>query len=197
LIPQNSPEWYEMRLGVFTASSYHKLFSSASTKTFKDVINKVVAQRLTGEDDEPELKSFWTERGHLLEPEAIREYQDLNFVEVKEGGFFKINDWMGSSPDGLVGDDGLVEVKSFAAKNCVEIMIGGKIPLEITRQINYQLYTTGRKWCDFILYHPLLPLFVKRIERDEKTMAEIKIKMDAVIAEAESRIVAIRNLRVL
>ena len=105
--------------------------------------------------------------------------------EVNEVGFVELNNWIGSSPDGLVGDDGIIEIKSPDNHTFLYNCNKAYIKPEYKTQIQFNLFTTGRKWCDFILYNPKFdkPLKIIRINRDDEFIDKIKKTTDEVIKE--------------
>jgi predicted phage-related endonuclease len=114
-------------------------------------------------------------RGHLLEPLA-RDIYARHYHPVVECGFVTAQfdgTTIGYSPDGLVGDDGLIEIKSPRQKNHLKWLLAGEVPAEHMPQVQTGLAVTGRVWCDFISYAPGLPLFVKRCRRDEAMIEQL------------------------
>jgi putative phage-type endonuclease len=183
-IEQNSDEWMALRLGKFTASSFADLFMKPTTTTYQKAIYKAVFERMTGEETENFTNSYM-ERGHELEPFAREEYETQTFTEVQNGGFFELNEWVGCSPDGLVGTNGIIEIKCPAYNTMIQYLIDRKLPSQYKYQVYGQLYVTGRKWCDFMAYHPKLKPLIIRIERDETIIKEIENKLNDSIKEAK------------
>jgi putative phage-type endonuclease len=190
-IDQNSPEWFQLRLGKFTASTFKDLFAKTGTVTFEKAINKVVFERITGQSPES-FSNEWMVRGSELEPLARKAYEDMQMVVVKNGGFFTFDEWIGASPDGLVGDDGLIEIKCPAFHTHIDYLIKKKVPADYYCQMQGQLFVTGRRWCDFVSYHPGLPMFISRVERDEEFISELCGKIAEAKVLAENRINAIQ-----
>lgn len=162
-IEQNSPEWLELRSKYVSATDAYKLINGSS-------IQEILAQK------KDPLKNafrgnFWTNRGHELEPEAKEIYSQLYYPTTDVG--FIINDkypYLGCSPDGLVGDDAMVEVKCFSLKRHYEVH--KNLDPHIIAQIQYQLWVTERNWNDLILYNPDVEdlkdaLFVHRFTPDK------------------------------
>ena len=179
-IDQNTDEWMELRRGKFTASAFRDLFMKETTATYRNSIYKVVYERLTGEQPES-FSNDYMQRGHELEPLARREYELQTFETVKDGGFFELNEWIGASPDGLIGDDGLLEIKCPAYSTMIQYLIDQKLPTQYIKQVHGQLYVTGRKYCSFACYHPKLKMMIIRVERDEEIINDIKNKLIASI----------------
>ena len=194
-VDQNSDEWLALRLGKFTASTFGDLFMAKSTAGYKKAIRKIVYERLTGESPES-FKNDWMDRGHELEPLAREAYELMNFSKVQNGGFFEYNDWIGASPDGLVDDDGQIEIKSPAYNTLIDYILSGKLPNEYLYQVQGQLLVTGRKWCDFIAYHPKLPLVVVRVEPDKEIIKSIKAELKTAIETAKDMIETIKQKQI-
>jgi putative phage-type endonuclease len=192
-VSQNSEEWDELRRGKFTASSFSDLFMTKTTAGYKKAIRKVVYERLTGESPES-FKSDYMERGHETEPMAREAYELNTFNEVINGGFFEYNEWIGASPDGLIGDDGLLEIKCPAYNTFIDYLISGQVPSEYFYQLQGQLFVTGRKWVDFVGYHPALPILIVRVYPDKKAQEEINAALLNAITEATNIINKIKSL---
>ena len=177
---QGSDEWLQSRLGKPTASNFGKLITptgkpSASAEGY---INELIAQRITGE-----LPEFYTnsamERGNELEPAAKALYEFTYGVEVSEVGLCLHDEFeCGASPDGLVGDDGGLEIKCPLPHNHIAYLRAGEAPGKYIPQIQGCLWITGREWWDFMSYHPAMEDLIVRVYRDDEY---IKKLADAVI----------------
>jgi len=194
MIKQGSAEWFAMRLGKITASRISDVISkgrSGESNGRADYKLDLALERHSGIKTES-VSTFHMQRGVELEPHARLEY------EVKTDTFVEQVDFVphptikvgGASPDGLVDDDGLIEIKCPMRKNHVRYLLAGKPPAAYLPQMAWQLACTGREWCDFVSYHPDMPdntkLFVVRYYRDEEYIAEIEaavIKLDTEVAE--------------
>lgn len=181
-IQQNTDEWYQLRLGKFTASMFKDVMAKETTATYTNVIYQVVYEKLTGEITNG-YTNEWMERGKELEPEA-RLWYELNFDEVLNGGFF-CDDWVGASSDGLIGTEGLIEIKCPKPSTHIQYLIDNELPSIYQWQVQGQLYVTDRKWCDFVSYHPRLKPLVIRVMRDEKMIAELQARLDQSIQKAK------------
>jgi hypothetical protein len=181
---QGSDEWLQSRLGKPTASNFGKLITptgkpSASADGY---INELIAQRITGE-----LPEFYTnsamERGNELEPAAKALYEFTYGVEVVEAGLCLHDEFdCGASPDGLVGDDGGLEIKCPLPHNHIAYLRSGDVTTKYIPQIQGCLWITGREWWDFLSYHPAMEDLIVRVYRDE---AYIKKLADAVTSAVE------------
>ena len=181
-IEQNSEEWLELRLGKFTASSFADLFMKKDTATYEKAILRVVFERLTGESPEF-FESEYMKRGHEIESLARQEYEETRFEDVQPGGFFVLNEYVGASPDGLIGDDGLLEIKSPAFNTMIKYLQARTLPIQYKWQVQGQLLVTGRKWCDFMAYHPKLPVFITRVYPDQAATELLKAELDTAIGK--------------
>lgn len=190
-VQQNSPEWEALRRGKFTASIFDELFLSKSTVTYEKAIAKVVYERLTGESPES-FQSDYMKRGHELESAAHDRYNELKFVEtlsvIEPGGFFELDEFTGASPDGLIEDDGIVEIKCPAYNTMIKYLIDKKLPNQYKYQVQGQLYVTGRSWCDFFAYSPKLKPHIIRIYPDGNIIDMIKYELDIAIKKANDLI---------
>ena len=181
---QNSDDWFKIRSGKFTASSFGDLFAAKSTLTYEKAIFKVAYERLIGETPES-FSNEWTDRGHELEPLARDAYEVETFNLVEDAGFFELNDWVGCSPDGLVGQDGMIEIKCPAYNTFIRYINSGKLPSTYFYQVHGQMYVTGHQWVDFVAYHPPFKPFILRVERDEKVCQEIESALTEAIEKAK------------
>jgi hypothetical protein len=185
---QNSPEWYAARLGIPTASRFKDVLAKGQGLTRKKYLYTLAGERLTGEMAE----SFTTEameRGHQMEAEARERYAFQRDAEPQLVGFMrrKVGEhWIGASPDALLGDDGLVEIKTKAPHLQLECLDGGRMPPEHVAQVQGQLWVSGRQWADFVSYWPKLPLFVIRVERDDAYIATLSAEVMAFCEELEA-----------
>ena len=187
-IEQGSEEWHALRLGMITASAISRLLTGtgkpANNDTSRAQLLQLLAERITGES-EPSFYGDDMARGHLLEPLA-RDIYAQHRAPVTECGFVTADfdgAVIGYSPDGLVGDDGLIEIKSPRQKNHLRSLLTDEVPSEYVPQVQTGLAVTGRAWCDFITYAPGLPLFIHRCTRDELVIAQLIAA--AQIAEVE------------
>lgn len=168
---QGTEEWFQARLGIPTASMFSTVMAGGQGKTRTIYLYKLAGEIITGECAES-FGNAHTERGNLLEPEARNLYEVQTDTEVKECGFMTLGD-CGYSPDGLVSEDGLIEIKTKLPHLQIDCLMKDKAPAEHIKQMQGGLWISGREWCDFISYWPGLPLFVKRVERDEKLIKQI------------------------
>lgn len=179
-IEQGTPEWFAVRAGIPTASMYATVMASGKaggvSKTRRTYMLKLAGERLTSEPMD-NYSNHHMERGHEHEPLARQAYAFLKDVEPEQVGFIRSGD-TGASPDSMVGDNGLVEIKSKLAHLHLDVLDRDEVPCEHTLQVQGQLWVAEREWCDFVSYCPKLELFVKRVYRDEKKIREIANAVD-------------------
>lgn len=167
---QRTDEWYKARLGRPTASSYSKLIGAQGKPSTQaqGYINQLIAEAMTGERQESHTTPAM-QRGIELEGNAIAFYELERDVEVVESGFVVHKDLnTGCSPDGLVGNEGLLEIKCPSPHTHVKYLRAGKLPSEYKPQVMGQMWVMERDWCDFLSYHPDMPCLLIRVERDEE-----------------------------
>jgi len=193
-IEQGTPEWHALRCGVVTASVVCKLLTPtlkiANNETVRSMAYEFAAQ-LEMNHVEETFQTFQMARGHL-EEELARDVYAENYKEVTQCGFVtndKGGHTVGYSPDGLVGEDGLIEIKSRIQKFQVRTIVDGVAPAEFMLQMQTGLYVTEREWCDFVSYSNGMPLFVKGVEPD----AEIQEKISEAVRLFYERVTEIRE----
>lgn len=170
---QRSEQWYAARCGIVTASIVGKLLTPtlkvADNDTSRGVIAGLVAERITGTVDEsPMTSDMW--RGVEHEPYA-RDVYSGHYQQAVECGFMRLDrgHWtLGYSPDGLVADDGLVEIKCPRAKSHVRTILADEVPAFYMPQLQAGLLVSGRKWIDYVSFCAGMPLYVKRVQPDER-----------------------------
>lgn len=168
---QGSAEWHDARRGIVTASAVGKLITPtlkvADNDVSRGLTTTLAAERITGwSEDTPMTSDMW--RGVESEPHA-RDHYSEHFARVTEVGFMRRDEdgWtLGYSPDGLVDDDGLIEIKSPRAKTHLRTVLAGEVPAYYMPQLQAGLLVTGRKWIDFVSYVGGMPLFTKRVLPD-------------------------------
>ncbi len=169
---QGSPEWLQARCGLLTASEIKLIITAgklqaANNDKSRAHVYEILAQQITGYT-EPSYISDDMLRGREDEVDARDIYAD-NYGDVAEVGFITNDRWgftLGYSPDGLVGDDGLIEIKSRRQKYQAETIISQRVPDEYMLQLQTGLLVSERKWCDFISYCGGMPMVTIRVEPD-------------------------------
>lgn len=169
-VQQGTEEWHDLRLGIPTASAMSCLLVNgkgeegfgAGAITY---MHELIAERFTGAPA-PFAGNFHTERGHEDEPKAIAEYEEKHGTIVDQVTIV-LNHGAGYSPDGFVGNDGLIECKSKLGKFQVELLLSDSVPKEHEVQLQVGLWLSEREWIDFVSYCEGMPTFEKRVYRDE------------------------------
>lgn len=162
-----------------------------STKGYQDEIKRVAFERITNTSPD-RFYGMWMERGHAVEPEARMMYEAETFNVVKDGGFFALGDYLGASPDGLVGDDGLLEIKCPKFNTMIDYLIDKEVPREYYVQIQTQLLCSGKQWCDFMAYHPSMRTLIKKVYPDNQMFGTIIQVVEEAIPLVEQLIEKIK-----
>ncbi len=189
-LEQGSPEWNLVRCGKITASRFSDVISkgvgSAPSKTRLSYLYFVASEILTGLPAE----SFTSDAmayGTLTEPEARQAYEDDVHMAVEQVGFVEMNKWVGCSPDGCVGDKGLLEIKCPKTTTQIQRVLSGEFPSEYMAQVQGQLWVCEREWCDFVSYDGRIKgpasYFKIRVMRDESYIRMLSEKVDLFIED--------------
>lgn len=197
-MPQGSDEWLQARLGIATASELECLLVNGKGEGGFGVaaftyMDQLIGERITGEAAEIPFQTKATIRGHEQEVIANGLYEAIEGVSVTSAGII-LQHGMGYSPDGLVGDDGLIEIKTKLPKFQVGVILAGEVPKEHVTQCQSGLWISSREWIDFISFWPGMPLFVKRMYRDEaliEKMAERTATFYEILEERMNRVLGI------
>jgi len=200
-LEQRSDEWFKIRCGKVTASRVSDIIAKTKSgwgASRANYMAQLIAERLTGEvaDSYSNSAMQW---GIDHEQEARTAYEFYENEGVQEIGFVQHNDLeSGASPDGLVGKDGLIEIKCPNTATHIQTLLDQKIPKKYETQMLWQMECTGRKWCDFVSYDPRMPenlkLFVKRFERDDERLDEIRTMVADFIGELEDKLTQLKKL---
>jgi hypothetical protein len=200
-VEQNSPEWDELRLGKATASQFACImanYGKAFGDPAKDYALRLALEIHTGRKAEYSFKNDHMERGHAQEPLARMRYEDDNFVDVTNGGFFCWGRY-GDSPDGLVGDDGVVEFKAVIATTHYATIRRGSFDPAYRWQLVGHLDCTARQWVDFGSYCADFPeekqLIVHRLHRDEcaEELAKLRERREQFLSLVDETLIRIRS----
>ena len=187
-IEQGTQEWLDLRLGLITCSEIKTIRADGSgAQTY---INGLAYERITGESSSVFAGNEWTERGHELEIVARYLYSQKTGNQVDQVSFIK-NHGFGYSPDGLVNDLGAIEIKAKQPQVQIAILRSGEIPKEHLDQLDGALLCADLHFIDFVSYCPNLPIFIKRVYRNERT--EQLAKMKALVDKYNKQIDGIVN----
>ncbi len=194
---QGSDEWVEARLGRVTASVIADVMangrSGAPSATRANLLARIVAERLSGRAAES-FTSQAMQHGIDTEAQARACYTMETGRSVEEVGFVAHPTiaMAGASPDGLVGDNGLVEIKCPNTATHIGTILTGVVPDKYLKQMLFQMACTCREWCDFVSFDPRMPdemqLFIKRVPRDPEAIAAIETAVLAILVEADDMI---------
>lgn len=186
---QGSDDWFDKRLGMVTSSNFDKATSKGRGKAASLTRLKYM-RKLVGERDRQIVQESFSSRsmvrGSGTEQQACEYYEFVNSCTVQHVGFVERDDDVGCSPDGLVGDDGLVEIKCPDPHTHIGYIQDDKVPDAYIDQIQGQLWVTDRKWCDFVSFDPHMSkrkIFVKKVYRDEKYITELHINIVMFVTE--------------
>ena len=202
---QRDAEWMAIRAGRWTASAAADLMAktkSGPAAARANLVARIAVERLTGRPVEGGYRNAAMERGIALEPEALAAYSFETGAAVEECAWAEHPEIanVGCSPDGLVGDDGLVEIKApDAMARHLDALLSGQHVYDYRHQLMFQLFVTGRAWVDCVSYDPRWPtehqLAIVRVQRDEKAIAEIVAEIAAAEREVETALARLRELR--
>jgi putative phage-type endonuclease len=199
---QRSAEWFAARLGKVTASRVADVIATTAKGWGASRTNyaaQLVAERLTGEAQES-FTNAAMQWGTCTEPEARQAYSFRLDVDVMEVGFVDHPQigMSGASPDGLIGEDGLLELKCPQTATHIATLLGQSVPAKYITQIQWQLACTGRAWCDFASYDPRLPesmrLFVQRVTRDDVEIKRLEALVVDFLGEVDETVAKLRAL---
>lgn len=201
MMVQGSPEWFAARVGKVTASRVADVIAKTKTgwgASRANYMAELIAERMTGNPAESYTNAAmkW---GTETEPEARAAYCFYADTDVAEVGFIDhpTIPMTGASPDGLIGTDGLVEIKCPNTATHIDTLLGSAIPAKYIVQMQWQMVCTDRKWCDWVSYDPRLPgsmqLFVQRVVRAAALIAELEKNVTEFLAEIEVKVRALRE----
>lgn len=196
MIIQGSPEWHQLRVGKVTASRVSDVVAKTKTGPSASRANymaELIAERLTGVPAEKFTNAAmaW---GTENENAARSEYAIKHGVIVDEIAFVNhpLIPMSGASPDGLIGEAGLVEIKCPNTSTHIDTLLGGVVPTKYIMQMQWQMACTGRQWCDFASFDPRLPkdmqLFVRTVERDGALISQLEEQIEEFIAELDAKV---------
>lgn len=203
-VAQGTDEWFAARLGRPTGGVYSDVLAKGKdggkSVTRQKLIVKLALEVVTGKPAVQGFKSQAMRDGTEREPFARALYESSRGVFVDEVGFCQHDTiFTGVSPDGLVGEDGLCEIKCPSEAVHREYMLRTNEPPEYKAQIQGQMWVTGRKWTDFCSFHPDFPenaqLIVRRVLRDEAYISTLEAAVIALNAEVQAEAEAIKNYR--
>jgi len=203
MMEQRTDDWFTARLGKVTASSLYKVLAKTKTGYGADrgnYMTQLVLERVTGTkaDSYTNAAMQW---GIDQEPFARAAYEASRGVMVDEVGFIPHPTIAaaGASPDGLVGDDGMVEIKCPDSKTALECWLAeNPVESKYYAQMQWQMRCADRSWCDYVVFDPRMPakaqLFVVRVLRDDKWLADVESEVIKFLAEVDAKVAALKKI---
>lgn len=193
---QRTEEWFAARLGKVTASRVADVIAKTKTgygASRANYMAELICERLTGAKGESFVSTamLW---GTETEPQARAAYETASGCLVEETGYVPHGTITesGASPDGLVGDDGLLEIKCPQTATHMDTLLSESVPAKYITQMQWQMACTGRQWCDFVSYDPRLPdrmkVFVKRVPRDDAFIEHLEKEVNLFLAEMAEKL---------
>lgn len=201
-IVQGSVEWLAVRAGKVTASRVADVVAKTKTgwgASRANYMAELIAERLTGEPAE-RFTNAAMKWGTEQEPDARIAYEFRVDAEVVQVGFVPHPTiaMTGASPDGLVGDEGLVEIKCPNTATHIDTLISQTLPGKYVTQMMWQMACTGRQWCDFVSFDPRMPehmrIFVKRVHRDDALIAALEKDVAGFLSELDGKVAELTAL---
>ena len=194
---QSSPEWYAAKIGRVSTSNFSKLLAAGEQKGRAKLLRELAAEVMTGEPtDGYESKEMGL--GKQMEPEVRDWYARTRFADVRQVGFvFNPAVGAGWSPDGLIGEEGALELKWHRRDVMIAMLEKGTFPGEHRAQVHGALWVGRRRWIDYVAYsHPKLPKYVVRLERDDVYCKEIANEVERFNWELAQLVKKIRAMGV-
>ena len=200
---QGSQAWKQERLGKVTASKIADLTAKTKTGWAASRANyaaQLIAERLTGVPAES-FSNTAMQWGTETEPQARSAYCFLTDIPVTEVAFVPHPSiaWSGCSPDGLAGDDGLIEIKCPNTATHLETLLGADIDGKYVKQMQWQMACTGRLWCDFMSFDPRLPVNLQskiiRVNRDDSLIESLENDVSVFLAAIEEKVNKLTRLQ--
>lgn len=198
-LEQGTQQWRDARSGCVTASRICDVLrkprrGQKESATRKAYLAQIALERMTGKPQEREFETWDLKRGKELEPFARVEYEMKQEGTITTVGFVEHPriKFAGCSPDGLVGKDGLCQIKAPRPHVHMEYILSGIVPVDYRQQMLFEMACTGRKFNDFVSYNQDMPehlkLFISRLHRDEAEIAEVEIEVVNFLVEVEELI---------
>ena len=199
---QRTDDWRIARLGLVTASRIADVMARTKSgygASRANYMAELLTERLTGQPS-PSFTNAAMQWGIDKEPEARAAYAARTGIIIEETGFIRHPTLAaGASPDGLVGDDGCVEIKCPSTATMLEYLEDRTVPAKYRLQMQWQMACTGRPWCDFVSYDPRLPehlqMLIVRVPRDDKRIAELEGEVRKFLAELDEKVTKLKELK--
>lgn len=200
-VEQRTKEWFAARLGKVTASRVADVIAKTKTgysASRDNYMAQLICERLTGQQGES-FTNAAMQHGTETEPLARSAYENSRSLLVKEVGFINHPriEMSGASPDGLVADDGLVEIKCPNTATHIDTLLSQKVPTKYITQMQWQMLCCQRKWCDFVSFDNRLPenlqLFIQEVEFDPEYCAMLEKEVSQFLAELDSKVAKLKE----
>jgi len=195
---QGEKEWFEARIGTPTASMFATVKAGGKgggeSKTRKKYMLQLLGEKITGQRQEG-YSNHHMLRGQEMEESARMAYIFKTGNEVQQVGFVRNGD-KGASPDSLIGDDGLLEIKTKLPEIQLDLLLNDKFPTEHTAQVQGQIWVCEREWCDFVSYWPGLKPYIKRVYRDDEYIKKLSEAVDQFNNELNELYLKYENISV-
>ena len=187
---QRSEAWYRARAGRITGSRFARAMAARNSDAFLGLVAELAAERKTGRSQDGGYVNAAMQWGIDHEPSARQWYERKHGCRVGEIGFVvhRVHDFVGVSPDGLVGNDGLIEIKCPQMKNFRQVLESRAMPARYRWQVQGQLWVCGRDWLDFVCFHPPEQGIAIRIVRDDDDFSRLESRCIEVNREVERRL---------
>lgn len=198
---QGSPEWLAARAGKVTASMISNVLAKPETAAYRDYQAQIVAELLTGKPQGSDFTNEAMQFGTENEPFARSAYEVYMGIMVDEVGLVlhPTIDRAGASPDGLVGSDGLVEIKCPKVATHLSYICAGVVPTKYKNQMMFQMICAERAWYDFVSFRPDLPgrlqLFIVRFKRDETEIIKLTTAVNAFLAQVDEMLTKLKGIK--
>ena len=201
-VEQRSNEWFALRLGKVTASRVADLMAKTKTgysATRENYMAQLVVERISNSQAES-FTNAAMQWGTDQEPYARAEYEATQGAMVEECGFVShpTIEMAGASPDGLVGDDGLIEIKCPNTATMIDVLLTGTVASKYNTQMQFQMACTGRQWCDYVVFDPRMPakaqMFIKRVARDEEFIQKMEAEVTKFLGEVAEKVAKIQSI---
>ncbi len=181
---QGSDEWYDIKRGIVSSSHFSDVLNK---KTGRKLYMRKVAGEILSGITESSFSNKNMEMGVELEASAREHYEQVNSCDVEQVGFIKNSEFVGTSPDGLVGSDGMIEIKSVLPSTQIATILSGRMPTTHNAQVQGQMWVAEKQWCDFVSWCPALtarPFFCIRVRPDEvkDEIEYVKTKLAPAVA---------------
>lgn len=184
-VEQGSPEWHMARCGIPTASNFDKIvdIQGDPTKQKRKYLFSLAGERVTGRPEDGFVSAAML-RGKEMEAEAVDFYEITTGRAVQRVGFC-LAEGYGCSPDGLIGEDGGLEIKCPTLATHVSYLVDGKMPWDYFQQVQGSLLVTGRKWWDFMSYYPGMKPLLVRVEPNKLFQNKLRVELEMFCAEID------------